>query len=383
MAKTANQRLFDETVRHHVSLLRFGEGQADEAARILAEAEEELLGKITGAMAKGLSPSRFEELLVSIRERRAEVLGEVGRTLEESLAGLGQTDAEWEEGSIQGASPVQLNLASVPAEAVRAAVASPINGIPLSGWIESMATREMQSLQQAVSLALVQGETIDDLVRRIRGTRANGYQDGILSTTTRNAQALARTAVNHASNAARELVWEANSDIVRALRWTSTLDGRTSTICGGRDGKLAPIGGGALLPTDPQLVPPGARPPAHFNCRSLMVAVLDGIAIAGDRPFVADARTRAAREKDFRRQTKEEGISIQDVRRRWAEKHVGSVASDTDYDTWLRSQGKAVQDSVLGPARADLFRGGAPIDRFADASGRRLNLDELRDELGL
>lgn len=383
MPKTANQRLFEDAVRHHVSLLRFGEGQADEAARVLAEADRELLDKIVAAMARGLDPSRLEALLVEVRERRAEVLGEVGRTLEESLEALGQTDAEWEAKSLQSASPVTLRLAAVPAEAVSAAVAAPINGIPLAGWIESMAAREMQQLQQAVSLSMLQGETIDDLVRRIRGTRANGYQDGLLSTTTRNAQALARTAVSHASNAAREAVWEANSDVVRALRWTATLDGRTTSLCAGRDGKLAPIGSSALLPSDPELVPAGARPPAHFNCRSVMVAILDGVALAGNRPFVADDRVRKDRERDFRRQAREEGLSLPEVRERWARERVGTVPSETDYQSWLKSQSRSLQDDVLGPARAKLFRDGLPIDRFNDASGRRLTLDELRRELEL
>lgn len=383
MAKTANQKLYDDALRHHVSLLRFGEGQADEAARILAAAEQDLLDKIAGAMARGLDPSRLESLLRSVQELRRGVFDGLQASMEEALSGLAETDADWETGALTRAAPVQLRLASVPLEQLRAVVASPINGIALSGWVDSMAAAEMRSLQQAVSLAVTQGETIDDLVRRIRGTRANGFNDGILSTTTRNAQALARTAVSHVSNEARELVWEANSDIVRCLRWTATLDGRTTTLCAGRDGHMAPIGDGGLLPNDQPLVPPGARPPAHFNCRSVMVAVLDGVALAGDRPFVADARTRAARERDFRQQAKADGTSVQEVRRRWADAHVGQEPAGTDYGAWLGRQSHAFQDDVLGPARAQLFRDGLPIERFNDSSGRRLTLDELRRELGM
>jgi hypothetical protein len=108
---------------------------------------------------------------------------------------------------------------------------------------------------------------------------------------------------------------------------------------------------------------------------------MDGDAIAGDRPFVADARTRAERERDFRRQAKEEGISIQEVRQRWADEHVGQEPASTSYQDWLRRQPNGFQDEVLGRGKAELFREGLPLERFVDASGRVLNLDELREEL--
>jgi SPP1 gp7 family putative phage head morphogenesis protein len=381
VARPANEVLFDRAVRHHVSLLRFAEGQAEAIAAVLQEAEDDLLGQITAAMARGASAARMEAVLASILERRLEVLGEGGDQLQEALHGLAEADVDWESSALQGAVPIQLNLATVPLETVRAAAMSPINGLPLKGWLDGIAASDAQRLQQAVNLAVVQGQTIDDLVRRIRGTKANGFQDGVLSTTTRNAQALARTAVSHVSNQARELVWDANEDIVQALRWTATLDGRTTTLCMGRDGHMVPIGGSPLPEGAVQLLPEGARPPAHFNCRSLMVAVLDGLAIAGNRPFVADARTRAKREADFRKEAKSEGKTLQQVRSEWAASKVGTVPADTTADAWMRRQPKAFQDEVLGPGKAEVFRGGLPLARFNDASGRSLTLDELRGEL--
>lgn len=383
MAQTANQKLYDAAVRHHVSLLRFAEGQAEEAQLRLSESETELLDKIMGAMARGASTARWEELLKSIKETRAEVIASLGRALKTDLADLAETDAEWEAGAIESSSPIALTIATVPPEQLKALVETPINGLALDRWLDNLAEREALALQRAVSLAILQGESIDSLVRRIRGTRANNYNDGILTTTTRNAEALARTAVSHVSNAARELMWEANSEIVRALRWTSTLDGRTSSVCQGRDGKLAPVGDSLLEPSELPLIPPGARPPAHFNCRSVMVAVLDGVAIAGNRPFVADARVRAERERQFRQEAKKQNKDIREIRQNWADTRVGQVPSETDYTAWLKRQSKDFQDDVLGPARAKLFRSGTPLERFVDTSGRKLTLKELRKELGL
>lgn len=378
---TANQALFNSTVRHQVHVLRFAEQQAKDAAAALTKAEQELLEKITGTMAKGLDPARLEALLVSVKERRAQVYAQLGDSMEEQLKGMAEAEANWEVGALDGASPVRLLTAAVPLEQLHAAVAAPIAGIPLRGWLDGIATAEASQLQQAITQAVLQGQTIDDVVRRIRGSKAKGFVDGILSTSTRNAQALARTAVNHVSNQARELVWEANSDIVRCLRWTSTLDGRTSEVCRARDGHMAPIGDSSLLPGDQPLTPLGARPPAHFNCRSVLVAVLDGVELAGDRPFVKDARVRKDREAAFRAEAKSRGVPIQQVRQEWADKNVGRVPAATTYQDWLKTQPHSFQDEVLGRGKAELFRAGTPLERFVDKSGKSLNLAELKAEI--
>jgi SPP1 gp7 family putative phage head morphogenesis protein len=378
---TANQKLYEAALRHQVHLLRFSEGQADSVLRLLAETELDLLERITGAFAAGKDASRLESILASVLKRRAQVYQAIGKELTEQLKGLAEAEAAWEAAALTGSVPIKLNLASVPLESVLAAAGTPINGVPLEGWLNNIGSSEATRLQQVVSLAIVQGQTIDQLASAIRGTAKANFEDGILAVSRRNAQALARTAVSHVSNQARESVWNANKDIVRALRWTSTLDGRTSSICQARDGHLTPVGDSILPPSEQPLSPAGARPPAHFQCRSVMVAVLDGVAIAGDRPFVADERTRAKRESAFREEAKKRGVPIQQVRKEWADKNVGQVPSSTSYSEWMKGQPKAFQDEVLGKARADLFRSGLPLERFVDASGRKLTLEQLRAEL--
>jgi len=53
MAKTANERLFDETVRRRLYVLRYAEMAAASVARLLDEAERELIGKIADALTRG------------------------------------------------------------------------------------------------------------------------------------------------------------------------------------------------------------------------------------------------------------------------------------------------------------------------------------------
>jgi len=50
------------------------------------------------------------------------------------------------------------------------------------------------------------------------------------------------------------------------------------------------------------------------------------------------------------------------------------------YGQWLKDQPASVQDQVLGPKRAELFRsGGLKIDRFFNDKGQLLSLDQLRE----
>lgn len=379
MAQTANQKIYEAAVRHQVHLLRFAEGEAERLVALLRETEQELLDKIAGAFAAGKDASRLESVLKSVQERREQVYQAMAEQLTSGMEQLAEAEAEWEEDAIKSAVPVRLNTASVPLEQLRAVVQAPISGLPLEGWLSNVSAAEATALQRAVSMAVVEGQTIDQLVGRIRGTKAGNYEDGILSTSRRNAQALARTAVSHVANGAREQVWEQNSDIVRAKRWVSTLDGRTSSICQANDGAMVPVGDSKLEPGERALAS-GVRPPAHFNCRSVLVAVLDGVELAGDRPFVADSRTRAERERAFRAEAKERGVDVKQVRQEWADRNVGRLPAKTTYDEWLRKQPKEFQDEVLGPARAELFRGGMPVDRFVDASGKRLTIEQLKAE---
>lgn len=227
------------------------------------------------------------------------------------------------------------------------------------------------------------------------GTRGNRFSDGILAINRRSAEAVVRTAVNHVSNAAREAFWQENEEVIQAVRWTSTLDGRTSAICRGRDGRFAPVGDDELPSSLPRLKPENARPPAHPNCRSVMVAVVDALAIAEqvpDRPFVRDPRTRRQREIDFRADARsnigrsawsrlseaQRRAEIAKIKRAWARKNIGRVPGTLSYNDWLKRQPVSFQNEVLGITKAKLFRNGdITLDQFLDRRGNELTLEQL------
>ena len=203
---------------------------------------------------------------------------------------------------------------------------------------KSLAYGKETLIRKTLRLGMVEGESIPDLTRRMMGTRKMNYTDGLLQIPRRHATAMVRTIVNSTSNAAANLVYRENGDLIKGLRWTSTLDGRTSPICRARDGEIFPVDS-------------GPRPPAHVNCRSFIVPILKSWKELGIPATEMDEGTRASMN--------------------------GQVPGDTTYQTWLKDQPEEFQRDVLGPARFALFQKGIPLDRFV-AEGRPFSLSEIR-----
>lgn len=382
----ANDDLLSAIIRHQVNILRFSKGEAEAVVAILDQAEKDLTKRIAARMSAGLSSletSRLEAILIDVRKQRQKAVQRVKDLLKKDLNGLAFAEVEFETDAIQAALEFDINTASVPDAKLAALANSPIRGVELDGWLDNMATADVDRLQGLINMAVIEGQTPQQLTAALATAFA---------TTRRNAEAIARTAVNHVSNKAREAVWEANSDIIDGLRWTATLDGRTSPICQSRDGEIVPFGENEF-PGEELLNPPGARPPAHFNCRSVMVPIIDGETAIGDRPFVRSRKRPEQRLADFRASAMAKAgpkwktmtaaqrrAAIAVERKAWAAKNIGRVPAKMTYEQWLRKQPRQFQDEVLGREKGKLFRQGMSLDKFVDKSGKTLGVQALKAE---
>jgi SPP1 gp7 family putative phage head morphogenesis protein len=205
----------------------------------------------------------------------------------------------------------------------------PIRGAVMKDWWSQQRRATQSAFRREVRLGMSQGESLDELIRRVRGRSVgNGrYQGGVMSISTRNAGALVRTASNEIANRAAFETYASNPDVTGSYEYVAILDSRTTVICAALDGKK-------FRYDDPK----APRPPQHFGCRSTIVPVIDYKAVGITPPATA-------------RQT---------------------------YPEWFDEQSAEVQDSILGPSRAALVRNGKAS--FADllrADGSLATLDEL------
>ena len=113
--------------------------------------------------------------------------------------------------------PLGVELASVtvsPEQLTDIASDTLIEGVKSKEWWKRQAQDLQRRFADQIRIGMLKGEGLDQLVRRIRGTKAAGYQDGIMVASRRQAEALIRTSVQTATNDARNQLYLANQDVV-------------------------------------------------------------------------------------------------------------------------------------------------------------------------
>lgn len=347
---TANERLADAAVSHAIDTTRYSNNVVRRIIALLNRADADLFAQLIVALERvpqsGASVERLDALLASVRELNAKAYEALRNELNGDLRAFVEYESEYQLQLFQATvpTPVQarFEVAAVSAEqAYAAAMARPMQGRLMREWAASIEADRMTRIRDAIRIGYVEGETVDQVLRRIRGTRARAYEDGIIEIDRRNAQAVVRTVIAHTGAVAREQVYQANADLIKGERWTSTLDSRTTPVCRARDGKIYAVG-------------QGPKTPAHWNCRSVRVPVLKSWRDLGIDADELDAGTRASMD--------------------------GQVPAETTYQQWLKGKPASLQDDILGPTRGRLFReGGITLDRFVDRAGKEYTLDELRE----
>jgi SPP1 gp7 family putative phage head morphogenesis protein len=347
---SVNSDLQDRAIQHAVAILGYGAGLSDKIIRLLNSADEDIVAKLAarlaniderGSILSTKTNARLEKLLEEIRAINEAVYERLHDDLTNELHEFAGAEAGFQRAALQGALAADLSTKLPSPVRLRAIVEEvPMEGRLLSSWTKGMEQGRIDRISQAVRLGMMQGEGTDAIVRRIKGTKAARYSDGVLDISRRSAQSIVRTAVTHVSNQAAQETWRANSDVVKAWQFLATLDSRTTVTCGSLDGKTFPIGEGPI-------------PPRHIRCRSISVAVT----------------------KSFR----ELGVDKDEIAKGSRASMEGQVSNSPRFADWLKGKGTETQDKVLGPTRADLFRSGnLDLDQFVRSDGTLLTLDQLR-----
>jgi SPP1 gp7 family putative phage head morphogenesis protein len=263
-----------------VYLERYKRGQLREVQRFIAQLTED----VTGLLGARLDPVQMK----SVRNARLQsLLADLGRLSDASATAMTNYTqsqlrdlAAYESGflvaSARSVLPAVVSFDAVaPVQLWAAVTARPFEGRLLEDWVADYTVAQRKKLEQAVRTSVVEGETIDQAIRRIRGTAKLNGSDGVLPGATRKtAEALTRTAINHVTTTARERTYQDNQQVVKGVQWRSTLDGRTSLVCISRDGTVYELDA-------------GPRPPAHPNCfpGDQMVTALPPLQAATQRVY--------------------------------------------------------------------------------------------------
>ena len=335
--------------RHAVYLEGLKTGHAAKFDKFLKAMQRDILAQVRMIDDPAtMTAKRLNGLLRAINETLKVGAVNYEKVWRAQILELGEYAAEFEVRALGKVLKYDFTLPS-PNQLASAAFSTPLSasgiyeGMLLDPFFKDIIGKTRQRVAGAVRLISAQGGTTQDLVRKIRGTRAGRFKDGLMQLARRDAQAIARTSLAHVANTSRMAVWEANSDVIEQWEFLATLDGKTTEPCRTLSGQRFNLGEGPI-------------PILHINCRSGMVSVFkDGL------DFLDKAGSQFARGPD--------GVS--------------HVSPDLTYYGWLKTQSAKFQDSVIGPTRGKLLRnGGISSSRFAEMQLNKnfkpMTLDDMR-----
>lgn len=379
-----SEELIDLAARHQVYLERLKAGEIKKTdvlfvqldgdlARLLSELREEDLSL--------LSITQQAALIESVRKGQVDLYTKEMTRIIGVLKDLSSFEREFELEAINEVTSDEVEPDDQDGEAGLWAWVQnrPMSatGMLLAAYLAAWATGEVSRGSNLIRKAIAEGWSKSRLQAAFRGTKANGYTDGLFGSSKHNTATTVHTSIQHVSTASRARVMQrvilvprgfrgaikvdaegkvttisrrafaaaARAAIKRGqkialmgYRWVSILDSKTSQICRSLDGQVFPFGKGPI-------------PPAHPRCRSTIVAEVQG---------------RFLKRRDDTRPSAS-----------------GDVPAETTYYEWLKRQPPEFQDDALGVTRAALFRkGGLSAKQFAKLNlGRNfqpLTLDEMR-----
>jgi len=372
MATTTNATtaIADKLIVQNVNLLRFAANEANRILDMLDDLEAELIGDLEDVVGKtDFTIARLRALLAATRKTVLSAYDKITATNEKRLVEIAEITAEKAMSAVNTSIGADLvGVAWSAAQLKSIATNTVIRGSFFSDWWDSQAERLQERFEREMQMGLLRGETVADLATRVRGTKALGYTDGIMTASKRQAEALVRTSALGVTNSARMESYAANDEIIRGVQWVSTLDDRTTFECMALDGCVweFPDGDGDADYVD--YIPIGhdkefEPPPIHWNCRSTVVPLTySWKELAGEH-----GNSRAAALAD---EVPEKSRASMD----------GQVAADMTFSDWLETKSESFQDDVLGASRAEMWRSGElDLRGLTDQSNNPLTLEQLRE----
>lgn len=373
-----SDNLADSAVEYQISLLRVEAGMRKKVVAKLEDLEVELLAVL--AKNKGLAPGKkqlIEDTLAAMRATTNAAYEEINALGEKDLESVAQlttkkttTDLRSQIGGV-AVGPMKLS-ASQLTEIVRGPI---IEGNPIQAWWQGQSEGTQRKLVGAVQQGMILGEGVDDIARRIRGTKAANFEDGILSVSRREAQAITRTAVQSVANEAKIKALLESSDVVKGIEWVSTLDSRTTPTCRALDGLQWTLPGFEPVKHDKKF--PGSI--AHWGCRSTQIAVTRSWSELAGKPVPWP--DKATFDEAFAANLEAQGFTPEQIATAQANQRAsmdGSTSSGLDFDAWARKKGDDYIRSLLGPGRFALWKDNKLKMRdLVDQAGRELTIAQL------
>lgn len=348
---SANDDLQDLTIAHAAYVERYKRDVVNRMVGMLnGELEPAVLARLQTKLdqitargpSTGLhSTARLAALKVAIDEEIAAFTKEAHRLIRAELRQVATAEAKWQASALRKAIPPEITVRlDMPSPATLRAIVTegPINGALLKDWFKGMEDGTKRAVTKAVNIGLAQGETTQQIVARVRGTKELGFADGAMQGTRRQVSVVVNSAIGQVSTNARRQMIEGNNHLIKGWQVVATLDHKTCVVCGPMDGKF--------LPLDYT----GSRPKFHPVCRCEEIPVLKSWQDLGYNAKDLPVGTRASMD--------------------------GQVPATVTFSEWLKKRPRSAVEKVLGSraAATKFLNGELPLDAFSTSMGTPLSL---------
>lgn len=223
------------------------------------------------------------------------------RAFEQGLADLHYAIDNMPDSEVQ----MDDSLSQIYLEAARESASRPVLGSKYDKQLKKIPPYLKRQVKSALTNGILSGDSADNVGRRI--AEAVGI-------TERAGARIARTNINASMNDAHMAFYQEHEDLFKGYRWDSVMDGHTSTICATLHGRFFRM----------DETPPG--PPAHPNCRSVLVGVFKD----DDVEEFAQGGMKRVRDID-------EGDPANKTR---------LINNDTDFEDWLKKQKPSASQNI-------------------------------------
>lgn len=150
--------------------------------------------------------------------------------------------------------------------------------LPLE-MLKDFANTTITQMLLTVKRAYADNWTMEELLKHLKGTPEANFKDGVLRKLTNQLKHVTRTMMQHIK---AFLSYNIGRMFYDKYQWLSTIDSVTTPICRARHLRIFEYGKGPV-------------PPAHFNCRSVIVGILGNLANQAPKSFFDWIKTQPRR----------------------------------------------------------------------------------------
>lgn len=386
---SVNTEIADKMITHSVDLEKVKAGLLYRVIRFLKQLEADLLSQLVNTDPTSVSSryqrKRLESLLIQTQATIKQAYMTTEADVREELTQLAKVQEQAVIRAVNSSVAVSLFNTLLTAEQLNGLLDSMlIEGAPSGEWWQRQSESLRRRFTDQMRLGVSQGEALGDLVRRVRGTRKNGFTDGIMTVSRRSAEALVRTSAQKIAVQTNLAVFEANVNVLKAVQQRSTLDSRTTDICKAYSGLQWSLPG--YEPIGHEL-PFNGGTPRHWSCRSSIIPVTKSWSELSRSNIQTPAGgTSKGVDRYFERQLRKKGLSedeIQRTLRRAQASMDGQVSQDLNYEDWLRTKDENFQKTILGDVKYRLWKSNKITFRdLVDESGDPMSIEELKKKVG-